>query len=332
VAVPLGIHAHNDSGCAVANSLAAIRAGCTQVQGTINGYGERVGNANLVTIIPNLQLKMGLSVVSAEQLRGLTKLSRLVAEVVNLKHDNHQPYTGQSAFAHKGGIHVAAVLKAVTSYQHIDPVLVGNETRALVSELSGRGNLVYQARAHGLEISREEADVVLQQIKELEHEGFTFEAADASVDLMMQRARRDYKAPFDLIDFMVLVEHRQGRGLLSEAMVKVRIGAEVRLTAAEGNGPVNALAQALRQALIDVYPQIGSLRLTDYKVRILNSAKGTAATTRVLINFHDGDRSWTTVGASSNIIEASWRALADSMEYALLPVPKEALVAAADLN
>jgi len=332
VAVPLGIHAHNDSGCAVANSLAAIRAGCTQVQGTINGYGERVGNANLVTIIPNLQLKMGLSVVSAEQLRGLTKLSRLVAEVANLKHDNHQPYTGQSAFAHKGGIHVAAVLKAVTSYQHIDPVLVGNETRALVSELSGRGNLVYQARAHGLEISREEADVVLQQIKELEHEGFTFEAAEASVDLMMQRARRDYQAPFDLIDFMVLVEHRQGRGLLSEAMVKVRIGDEVRLTAAEGNGPVNALAQALRQALIDVYPQIGSLRLTDYKVRILNSAKGTAATTRVLINFHDGDRSWTTVGASSNIIEASWRALADSMEYALLPVPKEALVAAADLN
>ena len=265
-------------------------------------------------------------------MRGLTKLSRLVAEVANLKHDNHQPYTGQSAFAHKGGIHVAAVLKAVTSYQHIDPVLVGNETRALVSELSGRGNLVYQARAHGLEISREEADVVLQQIKELEHEGFTFEAADASVDLMMQRARRDYQAPFNLIDFMVLVEHRQGRGLLSEAMVKVRIGDEVRLTAAEGNGPVNALAQALRKALIDVYPQIGSLRLTDYKVRILNSAKGTAATTRVLINFHDGDRSWTTVGASSNIIEASWRALADSMEYALLPVPKEALVAAADLN
>jgi 2-isopropylmalate synthase len=328
VIIPLGIHAHNDSGCAVANSLTAIHAGCSQVQGTINGYGERVGNADLITIIPNLQLKLGLEVVSPEQLRGLTKLSRLVAEVANLKHDNHQPYTGQSAFAHKGGIHVAAVLKNVTSYQHIDPVLVGNETRALVSELSGRGNLIYQARAHGLKITREQADAVLQHIKELENEGFTFEAAEASVDLMMHRARPGYQPPFELIDFMVLVEHRQGRGLLAEAMVKVRIGAETRLTAAEGNGPVNALALALRKALIDVYPQIEPLRLTDYKVRILNSDKGTAATTRVLINFHDGLRSWTTVGASANIIEASWRALSDSMEYALLPVPQEELVSA----
>jgi 2-isopropylmalate synthase len=332
VSAPLGIHAHNDGGCAVANSLAAVKAGCTQVQGTINGYGERVGNADLITIVPNLQLKMGLAVLSPEQLRGLTKLSRLVAEVANLKHDNHQPYTGQSAFAHKGGIHVAAVLKNVTSYQHIDPVLVGNETRALVSELSGRGNLIYQARAHGLRITREQAESVLQQIKELEHGGFTFEAAEASVDLMMHRACPDYQPPFELVDFMVLVEHRQGRGLLAEAMVKVRIGNEVRLTAAEGNGPVNALALVLRKTLLDVYPQIASLRLTDYKVRILNSDKGTAATTRVLINFHDGVRSWTTVGASANIIEASWRALSDSMEYALLAGQPEVLAATADMN
>ncbi len=323
VNAPLGVHVHNDSGCAVANSLAAVRAGCTQVQGTINGYGERVGNADLITILPNLQLKMGLKVIDDEQLRGLTKLSRLVAEIANLKHDNHQPYTGLSAFAHKGGIHVAAVLKNVTSYQHIDPALVGNETRALVSELSGRGNLIYQARAHGLAITPQEADRVLQRIKELEHEGFTFEAAEASVDLMMQRARRNYRAPFDLIDFMALVEHRQGRGLVAEAMVKVRIDEEVRLTAAEGDGPVDALAQALRKALVDVYPQLQSVRLTDYKVRILNSDKGTGATTRVLINFHDGDRSWTTVGASSNIIDASWRALSDSMEYALLPAQEQ---------
>ena len=331
IKVPLGIHAHNDSGCAVANSLAAVRAGCTQVQGTINGYGERVGNADLMTILPNLQLKMGLTVIDDEQLRGLTKLSRLVAEIANLKHDNHQPYTGLSAFAHKGGIHVAAVLKNVTSYQHIDPALVGNETRALVSELSGRGNLIYQARAHGLNITPQEADQVLQRIKELEHEGFTFEAAEASVDLMMHRAKRDYRTPFDLVDFMALVEHRQGRGLVAEAMVKIRIGEEVRLTAAEGDGPVDALAQALRQALVDVYPQLQSVRLTDYKVRILNSDKGTGATTRVLITFHDGNRFWTTVGASSNIIEASWRALSDSMEYALLPVqePEEAPLAAA---
>jgi 2-isopropylmalate synthase len=318
VSTPLGIHAHNDSGCAVANSLAAVRAGCVQVQGTINGYGERVGNADLTAIIPDLQLKMGYEVVGAERLRGLTALSRFVAEVANLAPDAHKPFVGQSAFAHKGGVHVAAVLKSDKSYQHIDPTLVGNEMRAVVSELSGRGNLVYQARAHGLEISREDAQRVLHQIKELEHEGFTFEAAEASVDLMLHRTRSDYQAAFELIDFMVVTEHRQGRGLLSEATVKVRIREQTKLTAAEGNGPVNALALALRSALLDVYPELEPLRLTDYKVRILDSKKGTAATTRVLIDFQDGERSWTTVGASSNIIEASWRALSDSMEYALL--------------
>ena len=195
---PLAIHVHNDGGCAVANSLAAVRAGCVQVQGTINGYGERVGNADLSAIIPDLQLKMGLEVMSPEQLRGLTRLSRYVAEVANLKHDDHAPYVGESAFAHKGGIHVAAVLKRVESYQHVDPALVGNEPRAVVSELSGRGNLLYQARAHGLQVNREDAQRVLHQIKELEHRGFTFEAAEASVDLMLYRTRQEYRAPFEL--------------------------------------------------------------------------------------------------------------------------------------
>lgn len=319
LALPLGIHAHNDGGLGVANSLAAVRAGCTQVQGTMNGYGERVGNANLTTIIPDLQLKMGYQVVDAGKLPGLTKLSRFVAEVANLKHDDHFPYTGRSAFAHKGGIHVAAMLKAEHAYQHVDPTQVGNETRAVVSELSGRGNLLYQARAQGLDISREQAQQVLHEIKSLEHQGFTFEAAEASVDLMLQRSRTDYQAPFELIDFMVVTEQRQGRGLLAEATVKVKIGDDVKLTAAEGNGPVNALALALHKTLCEVYPQLEDLRLTDYKVRILDGNKGTAATTRVLITFQHGERTWTTVGAHTNIIEASWRALSDSMEYALLP-------------
>ncbi len=315
---PLAIHVHNDSGCGVANSLAAVRGGCVQVQGTINGYGERVGNADLAAIVPDLQLKMGLQVVSPEQLRGLTRLSRYVAEVANLKHDDHAPYVGESAFAHKGGIHVAAVLKRVESYQHVDPALVGNETRAVVSELSGRGNLLYQARAHGLQVNREDAQRVLHQIKELEHRGFTFEAAEASVDLMLYRTREAYRAPFELVDFMVVTEHRLGRGLLAEATVKVRMGERVKLTAAEGSGPVDALASALHDALSDVYPELRGVRLTDYKVRILNSDRGTAATVRVLIDFQNGEDTWTTVGASPNIIEASWQALSDSMEYALL--------------
>jgi len=320
---PLSIHVHNDSGCAVANSLAAVRGGCVQVQGTINGYGERVGNADLTSIIPGLQLKMGYEVVSAEQLQSLTSVSRYVAEIANLKHDRHQPYTGESAFAHKGGIHAAAVLKAANSYQHIEPEWVGNATRTVVSELSGRGNLITLAQQRGLEISPEEAERVLHQLKKLEHQGFAFDAAEASADLLIHRARKGYKPPFELIDFMVLAEERQGRGLLSEATVKVRVGDEVKFTAAEGNGPVDALGKALHLALSHHYPQLAKIQLTDYKVRILNTDKGTAAITRVLIDFHDGEKSWTTVGASTNIIEASWRALSDSKEYALLGISKQ---------
>lgn len=314
---PLGIHTHDDGGCAVANSLVAIQAGCIQVQGTINGYGERVANADLTTIIPDLQVKMGYQAVTREQLRELTKLSRYVAELANLPHDDHQPFVGRSAFAHKGGIHVAAILKAEESYQHIDPVLVGNEKRAVVSELSGRGNLVYRGQSQGIDITREDAQAVLKEIKDLEHQGFAFEAAEASVDLLLQRAQPDYRPPFELVDFMVVVEHRQGRGLLAEATVKVKVEDQIKHTAAEGNGPVNALNRALRKALQETYPELDAVHLVDYKVRILDSDKGTAATTRVLIDFQNGNRRWTTVGASPNIIEASWRALSDSMEYAL---------------
>jgi 2-isopropylmalate synthase len=320
-AAALGVHCHDDGGCAVANSLAAVQAGCIQVQGTINGYGERVGNANLVSIIPNLQLKMGCEVVSDEQLRGLTGLARFVAEIANLPPDPHQPFVGHSAFAHKGGIHVAAVLKAEHSYQHIKPTLVGNQKRAVVSELSGRGNLQFQAETYGLDVDDDASRQVLTQIKKLEYQGFTFEAAEASVNLLLYRAVKNYCPPFVLVDFMVVTEQRQGRGLFAEAMVKVRIGEDLLHTAAEGNGPVNALNKALRKALSTAYPQVESIRLTDYKVRILDGKQGTAAITRVLIDFDDGVRTWTTVGASTNIIEASWQALSDSMEYALVSSP-----------
>ena len=316
--VKLGVHCHNDTGCAVANSLAAVRAGVTMVQGTINGYGERVGNADLVTILPNLQLKMGYEVLPDERLQELTSLSRFVAEVVNLKHDDHQPYTGHSAFAHKGGIHVAAILKSPDTYQHIDPEQVGNEMRAVTSELSGRGNIQLQARRMGLDLDNETAQHVLAQIKHLEHEGFTFEAAEASVELMFHRLNADYVRPYELLDYFVITERRHGRGLLSEATVKVKVGEVVKFTAAEGNGPVNALASALQDALVDAYPVLRTVRLTDYKVRILAGTAGTSANTRVLIDFQSGAEGWTTVGASPNIIDASWRALSDSMEYALV--------------
>ena len=315
---PLGIHTHDDAGCAVANTLAAVRAGAVQVQGTVNGYGERVGNANLCTIIPALQLKMGLPCVSPESLARLTELSRFVAEVANLAHNTYQPYVGESAFAHKGGLHVAAMLKNATSYQHIDPALVGNLPHMLVSELSGKGNVTAKARELGLDVNSQQTRDVLEQIKQLEAKGFTFEGAEASFELMLRRSAPGYVPPFELIDLMVLVERRRGRGLLAEATVKVRVGPKIMHTVADGNGPVNALDAALRKALLDVYPRLSTVRLSDYKVRILDSDTGTAATTRVLIDTTDGALRWSTVGAGTNIIDASWRALADSMEYALL--------------
>lgn len=315
---PLGIHAHDDSGCGVANTLAAVRAGVVHIQGTINGYGERVGNANLCTIIPDLQLKMGKQCVSQENLTLLTRLSNFVSEVANLPLDKHTPFVGASAFAHKGGIHVSAVLKNEASYQHIEPERVGNERRTVISELSGRGNVLDKSRQFGLDVSSEQAQEVLAEIKSLEAQGFTFESAEGSVSVLLRRLQPDYQPPFELIDFLVVVEHRQGRGMLAEATVKVRVGDHVIHTAAEGNGPVSALDAALRKALLDVYPALAHVLLDDYKVRILDSGNGTGAAVRVLIDTKNGTRRWSTVGASTNIIEASWRAMADSLEYALI--------------
>ncbi|MEZ4719341.1 MAG: citramalate synthase [Caldilineaceae bacterium] len=317
--VTLGIHAHNDGDTGVANTLEAVRSGCTHVQGTINGYGERCGNANIVSVIADLQLKMGHELVSADKLTALRDLSHYVSELANLNPDTHQPFVGASAFAHKGGTHVNAVRKYLMSYQHIDPALVGNETRILVSELSGKDNIAAKREEFGLEgLSREQEREVLQTIKEMENHGFAFESAEASVDLLLRRTQPDYAPPFEMIDYTANVEHRAGRGLFSEATVKVRVGDKIYHEVAEGNGPVNAMNAALRKAIAHIYPRLRDVHLKDYKVRILDSASGTGATVRVLIDFTDGERSWTTVGASTNIIEASWTALADGVEFCLL--------------
>lgn len=316
---PLGIHTHNDAECAVANSLAAVMEGCIQVQGTMNGYGERCGNANLVSIIANLELKMGMHCLPEDHLQNLTELSHFVAEVANLSPDEHMAYVGKSAFAHKGGIHVAAIRRNEQSYQHIHPALVGNRLRVVVSELSGRGNLLSKAEEYGLDAPvGSGVTEVLNTIKALEAKGFSFEAAEASVAMLLQRQHPEYKPPFELIDFAVNVEHRQGRGLFAEASVKVKVGKEILHTVAEGSGPVNALDAAIRKALSPVYPSLNGFHLADYKVRILDGENGTAAITRVLIDTQNGAKRWSTVGASANIIEASWQALADSVEYGLL--------------
>jgi len=315
---PFGIHTHNDGDCAVVNSLAAVREGAIQVQGTINGVGERCGNANLVSIMADLELKMGFKCLPEGGLAKLTELSHFVDEVANITPNDHQPYVGKSAFAHKGGVHVAAMRRSAQSYQHVTPETIGNKMRVVVSDLSGRGNLLSKAEEHFVEVDVDEVVPVLNEIKELEARGFSFEAAEASVAMMLKRQEMYYKPPFELIDFFVNVEHRTGRGIFAEAMVKVRVNGEVLHTAAEGNGPVNALDLALRKALIPTYPQLALFHLADYKVRILDSDNGTEATTRVLIDTQNGTRRWSTVGASANIIEASWQALVDSVEYGLL--------------
>jgi 2-isopropylmalate synthase len=319
VNIPLGIHVHNDGELAVANSIMAIQASCIQVQGTINGYGERCGNANLCSIIPNLELKLGLQCLPEGKLKELYEVSHFVTEVANLPHDNHLPYIGSAAFAHKGGIHVAAMRRNVDSYQHINPELVGNQMEVVVSELSGRGNLLSKAEEIGLDVSKiPNTAGVLNEIKEMESRGFSFEAAEASVGMMLKRTEQGYQPPYELVDFMVNVEHRQGRGILAEATVKIKVNGEVQHTAAEGNGPVDALDKAMRKALITHYPQITKFQLSDYKVRILDGVNGTQATTRVLIDTKNGTKQWSTVGASANIIEASWQALSDSFEYGLM--------------
>lgn len=316
--VKLAIHTHNDGELGVANSLAAVRQGAAMVQGTINGYGERCGNANLCSIIPDLMLKMHVPCLpNAETLKTLTHVARTVAEIANLPPDNHLAYVGRSAFAHKGGIHVAAMRRTAQSYQHIDPALVGNEMRVLISDLSGRGNVLSKAEEFGMDVSTEAARQVLEEIKRLESLGYAFEGAESSVALMLKRVQPNYKPPFELIDFLVVVENRRGRGMLAEATVKLAVGDTVVHTAAEGNGPVNALDIALRKALMPLYPQLAEFTLADYKVRILDGHNGSAAFTRVLIETQSATERWSTVGAGTNIIEASWRALVDSVEYGL---------------
>lgn len=322
----IGIHTHNDGELAVANSLAAVKAGVTQVQGTINGYGERCGNANLCSIIPDLMLKMDVPCLPEEDsLRHLTVLARTVAEIANLAPDSHHAYVGKSAFAHKGGIHVAAIRRNVDSYQHIDPELVGNEMRVLVSDLSGRGNVLSKAEELGLDVSKNEAVQVLEEIKLLENDGYVFEGAEASIAIRLHRAKPGYIPIFELVDFTTLTEDRKGRGHLAEAMVKLDVEGDIVHTAAEGNGPVNALDMALRKALMPNYPAIAELKLVDYKVRILDSESATGATTRVLIDTQMGSKRWSTVGAGTDIIRASWLALVDSVEYGLCIATKEGI-------
>ncbi|HEX9441275.1 MAG TPA: citramalate synthase [Roseiflexaceae bacterium] len=313
----LGIHTHNDGALAVANALAAVRAGCVQVQGTINGYGERCGNMDLIPLIANLQLKLGYECVAPEQLRRLSEVSHYVAAIANLNPDTHAPYVGRSAFAHKGGIHVAAIAKVAASYQHIEPELVGNELRVVVSELAGRGNVRMRAEALGIALNGNER-AVLQRIKELENEGFQFEAAEGSFEMLVRRAAPDYAAPFELLDFTVIVEKRGANNMMSQATVKMRVGGKVMHKAAEGDGPVNALDRAIRKALLPHYPELADVHLVDYKVRIVDEHLGTAARPRVLIESARGEERWSTVGCSENIIEASWQALWDSLELPLL--------------
>lgn len=320
ISTPLGIHVHNDGDLACANTLYAVRNGARQVQGTINGYGERCGNVNLCSVISNLELKMGYECLAPGNLVKLTETSHYVAEVANLAHNNQMPFVGRSAFAHKGGVHVDAVMKDRRTYEHIVPELVGNRQRVLVSELAGQSNVLHKAYQLGLQMRKGDAEVreVIEQIKQLESKGFQFENAEASFELLMWRTLPDYQSPFELRDMLVLSEKRGSTGeLLSEATVKLKVGDTVMHTAAEGNGPVNALDAAFRKALTPSYPQLNEVRLADYKVRVLND-DGTASQIRVNITSTDGFTTWHTVGSSTNVIEASWLALADSLEYALV--------------
>lgn len=319
--VPLGVHCHNDSELAVANSIAAVQAGVIQVQGTVNGYGERCGNANLISIIPNLAFKCHIPSLPEESLAELTDLSRFVSELANMHPMNNQPYVGGSAFAHKAGVHVNALLKNPQTYEHLEPEKVGNRRRVLVSELSGLSNLVYKYQESdlglGLGLEKEDNRKLLDELKELENRGYQFEGAEGSFELRVRKAFYGYREPFTLESLKVLIELREGT-VYSEAIIKIKVNGQVMHTAAEGNGPVNALDNALRKALEGFYPEISSFQLTDYKVRVLDEKDGTGAVVRVLVESGDGHCSWGTVGVSPNIIEASWEALVDSIAYGLL--------------
>jgi len=317
---PLGIHAHNDSDLAVANSLAAVECGCTQVQGTINGCGERCGNANLCSIIPNLKIKMGIDCVTDEQLRKISEISRYVYELANLPHNKHQPFVGASAFAHKAGVHVSAVKHRSDTYEHIEPGRVGNTQRILVSDQAGRANILQKAQEFNIDIASHDPLVqeILADLKDLERHGFQFEGAEASFELRMRKALGVKKRYFDLVGFRVINEKIEESEPVSEATIMVKVGGTIEHTAAMGNGPVNALDNALRKALEKFYPELKQVHLIDYKVRVLTGGEGTASKVRVLIETGDRRDSWGTVGVSENIIEASWQALTDSITYKLL--------------
>ncbi|MEY3357187.1 MAG: putative 2-isopropylmalate synthase [Actinomycetota bacterium] len=314
----IGIHCHDDTGCAVANSLAAVRAGARHVQGTLNGLGERTGNTNLTTIIPNLQLKMGFACLPEGRLEHLTSVSNHVAEVLNRPLNPQAPYVGTSAFAHKAGLHVSAIARAKDAYEHVAPELVGNGTRFLVSEMAGRATIAMKAEELGLDADGAVIGSILDELKRLEFEGYHFEAADASLELLMRRATGWEQRFFNVESMRVITDESTNGSFTTEATVKVWIGDHREVHTAEGNGPVNAIDTALRACLAQKYPQLSRVHLTDYKVRILDSSSATGAVTRVLIDATDGDRTWTTIGVSSNIIEASWRALEESIVYGLL--------------
>lgn len=320
VNVQLGIHCHNDSELAVANSIEAVQAGAQQVQGTVNGLGERCGNANLISIIPNLKLKMGLNCVTDKQLQSLKEVSAFVDEIANRAHWNHQPYVGQSAFAHKGGVHVAAIQKNRATYEHIEPEVVGNWRRILISDLSGKSNIIFKAKEFGIDVNGGDPKIkkILGDLKTLENLGYQYEGAEGSFELLMHEALGDKEVFFDFVGFRVIVEKRQeDEEPISEATVKIRVNGVQEVTASEGTGPVDALDKAIKKALTKFYPELEEVNLIDYKVRILDEKKGTRSKIRVLVESGDHHSKWGTVGVSENIIEASWQALIDSLEYKL---------------
>jgi len=314
----LGIHCHDDTGCAVANSMAAVRAGARHVQGTLNGLGERTGNTNLTTVIPNLELKMGYECLPAGRLSRLTSVSNHVAEVLNRPLNPQAPYVGTSAFAHKAGLHVSAIARAKDAYEHVDPEVVGNGTRFVVSEMAGRATIQMKADELGLPMDGPAVNQVIDDLKRLEHEGYHFEAADASLELLMRRAAGWTQDFFRVESMRVITDETTDGSFTTEATVKVWVGDRRYVHVSEGNGPVNAIDTALRAALLERFPRLARVHLTDYKVRILDGATATGAITRVLIDATNGDRTWTTIGVSPNIIEASWRALEESLVYGLL--------------
>jgi len=319
--IPLGIHVHNDSEMAVANTILAVKEGVAMVHGTINGYGERCGNANLCSIIPNLKLKMGIDCITDDQLKKITEVSRFVSELANLPHHKYLPYVGDSAFAHKGGVHVSAIRKSDATYEHVIPERVGNHQRVLISDLSGESNILYKAAEFKIDFESNDPKIrqILDDLKRLENQGFQYEGAEGSFEILIKKALGQHKRFFELMGFRVIVEKKtEEEAPLSEATIMVRVGDRVEHTAAEGNGPVNALDHAIRKALEKFYPELKQVKLLDYKVRILSTKDGTGALTRVLIESGDGQSKWGTVGVSENIIEASWQALVDAIDYKLL--------------